>query len=148
LKKPEPSLRARALRYLARREHSRAELARKLVPHAGDEAELEALLDDFEKKGWLSEARFAEQLIHTRRGKYGAQRIAAELREKGVAEEAIEAALPQLKESELETARAVWAKKFGRPPADAREQARQMRFLAGRGFSQGVIWKVLRQDDN
>lgn len=148
MRKPEPSLRARALGYLARREHSRLELKRKLTPHAEGEAELEALLDDFEKKGWLSEARFTEQLVNARRGRYGLQRIAHELREKGVGEQSIDAVLPQLKESELETARRVWAKKFGTPPADAKERARQMRFLQGRGFGLDTVFGVLNQCGN
>jgi regulatory protein len=140
------SIRQRALGFLARREHSRLELKRKLAPHAEDEAEVDALLEDFQKRGWLSEKRYTEQVVHARRGKYGAQRIVQELREKGVGEEAIGAALPELKDSELETARAVWAKKFGQPPVDAKDKARQVRFLASRGFSQEVIWKVLRME--
>lgn len=141
------SIRQRALGYLARREYTRQELKRKLAPHAEDEADVDALLEDFQKRGWLSEERFTEQLLHARRAKFGTQRIVQELRQKGVGEEAISAALPELKDSELETAKAVWEKKFGTPPADAKEKARQIRFLASRGFSQDVIWKVLRQDD-
>jgi regulatory protein len=144
---PEASLRQRALDILARREYTRLELKRKLAPHAGDESELDALLEDFQKRGWLSEERFTEQMLHARRAKFGTRRIVQELRQKGVSEEAIGAALPELKDGELETAKAVWAKKFGTPAADAREKARQVRFLASRGFSQDVIWKVLRQDD-
>jgi len=144
----EPSLRQRALGFLARREYSRLELKRKLAPHAEDEGELESLLEDFQKRGWLSEERYTEQIIHARRGKYGTQRIVQELREKGVGEEAISAALPELKESELETARAVWAKKFGQPPVDAKDKARQARFLASRGFRMDVIFRVLGQDED
>jgi regulatory protein len=143
---PERSLRERALACLARREYSRLELKRKLAPHAGDESELDALLEDFQQRGWLSEARYTAQLVHARRARFGTQRIVQELREKGVNEAAIGAALPELKDSELETARAVWAKKFGVPPANAREKAKQARFLASRGFGQDVIWKVLRME--
>lgn len=144
---PDPSLRERALGCLSRREYSRLELKRKLAPHVENESELETLLDDFSRRGWLSEQRFAEQIIHARSGKYGVQRIAQELKEKGVSAEAVTAVLPQLKENELETARTVWEKKFGTLPADATERAKQMRFLASRGFSQNVIWKVLRQQE-
>lgn len=140
---PETSLRQRALAYLARREHSRQELKRKLAPHAEDADELESLLNDFEKRGWLSELRFVEQLIQARSGRYGSRYIAHELREKGVAEALIEQALPHLKEAELDMARAVWLKKFGKYPVDAKERAKQMRFLQGRGFSFPVIAKVL-----
>lgn len=140
---PDPSLRERALGFLSRREYSRLELKRKLAPHVENESELETLLDDFVRCGWLSEQRFTEQIIHARSGKYGTRRIAHELKEKGISAEAVAALLPQLQEGELETARAVWAKKFGTLPADAKERAKQMRFLQGRGFSFPVIAKVL-----
>lgn len=140
---PDPSLRERALGFLSRREYSRLELKRKLAPHVENESELETLLDDFVRRGWLSEQRFTEQIIHARSGKYGTRRIAHELKEKGISAEAVAALLPQLQEGELETARAAWAKKFGTLPADANERAKQMRFLQGRGFSFPVIAKVL-----
>jgi regulatory protein len=154
-KKPEVGLRARALRYLARREYSRAELHGKLLPHvqAGEDFEqvspvnLDALLDDFVARGWLSDARAATQLVHAKRRRFGTQRITHELRQKGIAEELISAALPELKDSELEAARSVWQRKFGTLPQDAKEKARQMRFLQSRGFSLDVIFKVLRLDD-
>jgi regulatory protein len=144
---PEPSLRERALGYLARREHSRAELARKLAAYCEDRNEIDALLDDFTRRGWLSEARFTEMVVQARQGKFGSRRIVHELREKGVSEEAIAAAMPEVKENELETARAVWAKKFGTVPSDAKEKAKQMRFLVSRGFGQEIIWKVLRRNE-
>ncbi|MDP1897331.1 MAG: recombination regulator RecX [Sulfurimicrobium sp.] len=142
------SIRERALGFLSRREYSRLELKRKLSPHAEDEHEVESLLDDFSSRGWLSEARFAEQIVHTRRSKYGTQRIAHELKEKGVSADAVAAILPGLRESELETARAVWMKKFGTPPQDARERAKQMRFLASRGFGAETITMVLRRQED
>ena len=151
-KKPEVSLRTRALQYLARREYSRAELRGKLLPHVrADEdfeqsppPDLDALLDDLTKRGWLSDARAATQLVHTKRSRFGAQRITHELRQKGIAEELIDAALPMLKESELEAAREVWQKKFGRLPQDAKEKAKQIRFLQSRGFAPDVALKILR----
>lgn len=141
---PEKSLRERALAYLARREHSRVELARKLAPYCEESEEIAALLDDFTQRGWLSEERYADMLVTARQSKYGRRRIAQELREKGVSEEGITAAVADVREDELSTARAVWAKKFGRLPADAQEKARQMRFLASRGFGQETIYKVVR----
>lgn len=148
MRKPEPSLRARALGYLARREHSRLELKRKLTPHAEGEAELEALLDDFEEKGWLSEQRFVEQVVQARSGRYGSRYIAHELRQKGVDETLIEQALPQLQDDELASARVVWEKKFGRLPEDVKERAKQMRFLQGRGFGLDTVFGVLNQCGN
>ena len=92
----------------------------------------------------MSEARFSEQIVHARRGKYGAQRIVQELKEKGVSADAVAAVLPELRESELERARTVWTKKFGVLPQDARERAKQMRFMMSRGFGSGIIGKVLQ----
>lgn len=146
-KKPEVSLRARALQYLARREYSRAELHAKLRPHLAEEADpstLDALLDDFTTRGWLSDARAAVQLVQAKRQRFGTQRIAHELRQKGIGEELIADALPQLKATELDAARAVWQKKFGVLPQDQKEKARQARFLQARGFSLDSIMKLLR----
>lgn len=144
---PDPGLRERALRFLARREHTRKELARKLAPHTEDEAEIAALLEDFQQRGWLSEQRFVEQVVHARSGRYGSRYIAHELREKGVSDEVIATALSQLKENDLETARTVWAKKFGTLPEDAKDRAKQMRFLQSRGFGLDVIGKLLNGSD-
>jgi len=139
-----PSLRARALMALGRREHSRQELQAKLQPFAEDPDELNALLDELERRGWLSEARFVEQLTTTRRRKFGATRIVHELREKGVSDEAISAAQAQLKAGEVDAARAVWKKKFGKLPRSLQERGKQARFLAGRGFSSEVVHQVLK----
>jgi regulatory protein len=145
----EPSLRERALRYLARREHSRAELARKLAPHADDPADIDRVLDDLEGRGWLSERRVVEQVVHARRSRFGSRRIERELLDKGVSEESIAAALPQLKVGELEAARAVWLRKFGgRQAGRPAERARQVRFLQGRGFDLEVIMKVIKGGDD
>jgi regulatory protein len=150
------SLRARALQYLARREYSRAELRGKLLPHVQADADfeqaqpvdLDALLDDLTARGWLSDARAATQLVHAKRSRFGTQRITHELRQKGIAEELISAALPELKDSELEAARSVWQRKFGTLPQDAKEKARQMRFLQSRGFGFDVIFQVLRRESD
>lgn len=141
------SLRERALKLLARREHSRRELVRKLAPHSEDPDELERVLDELEARGWLSERRVVEQVVHARRTRFGARRIERELLEKGVSEEAVAVALPELKAGELEAARAVWRRKFGRQPRTAAERARQARFLQGRGFPLDVILKVIKDRD-
>ena len=152
-KKPEISLRARALQYLARREYSRAELRGKLLPYAQTNEDpsqpenLDALLDDLTACGWLSDARAATQLLRAKRSRFGTQRIAHDLRRKGISEELVSASLPALKESELEAARSVWQRKFGALPQDAGEKARQARFLQSRGFALEVIFKVLRSPD-
>ena len=143
-KKLELSLRVRAMRYLARREHSRAELHAKLQPHVQEGDDLDAVLDELEKHNWLSDARAANLLVDSRRGRFGTQRIAHELRQKGIAENLIAQAMPQLKETELDAAREVWQRKFGILPQDQKEKARQVRFLQSRGFSLEVTLKVLK----
>lgn len=140
----EPSLRVRALRHLARREYTRHELSRVLAPHAESAAEIDQLLDDFSKQGWLSETRAAEQLVHARRGRYGPARIRRDLEAKGVSAELVGSTVASLKEGEFEAAQAVWRKKFREPASNAAERARQARFLLGRGFSSEVITKLLR----
>ena len=144
----EPSLLGRALRLLARREHARAELGRKLVEHAQDSAEVEKVLDECERRGWLSERRVVEQLVHARRRRYGALRIERDLEAKGVSAEAVAEAVAELKGGELEAAREVWRRKFGgRVPRTAAERGRQARFLQGRGFGMEVILKIIKGGD-
>lgn len=143
------------MQYLARREYSRTELAAKLRPYAIVEndfeqiqpVDLEELLDNLTASGWLSDERAATQLLHARRPRFGMQRITHEMRQKGISDELIEQALPELKDSELATARDVWQRKFGTLPTDAKEKARQMRFLQSRGFSMDAIFKVLRSSE-
>lgn len=143
-KKAAVSLRSRALQCLARREHSRVELTAKLQPHVQEGDDLNALLDDLAKRNWLSDARTAEQVVQQRRSRFGTRRITHELREKGISEELITAALPELKERELAVAREIWQKKFGSLPQDAKEKAKQMRFLQARGFGLDIVFQVMR----
>jgi regulatory protein len=139
------SLRDRALRLLARREHTRAELARKLSAHSEDPGELERVLDDLEHRGWVSERRVVEQRVHTLRKRYGARRIERDLRQKGVTDDAVAAAVAGLKAGEFEAAREVWRRKFGgRQPGRPADRARQVRFLQGRGFDLEVILRVIK----
>lgn len=139
------SLRERALRLLARREHARAELARKLAPHAESAEALEAVLDDLTARHLLSDARYVEMRMNARAARFGNARLAYELHTQGVSEELVEAALSG-GEDELTRARQVWQRKFGDAPreADAESQARQRRFLMSRGFSGETIRRVLR----
>ena len=137
-------MRSRAMGYLTRREYSRDELYRKLAPYSEDPAELENLLDDLKTRGWLSEQRFVEQIIHARQGKYGSLRVAQELRQKGVPEALVSAALAEVKAGELEAAKSIWQRKFGSLPADAKERAKQMRFLQSRGFGTEIIRRVMQ----
>jgi regulatory protein len=139
-----PTLRERAVALLARREHSRAELARKLARHAASEAEVAAVLDELTRRKLLSDGRYAAARSDTLARKFGAARVVRELRDKGVATPALETIERDLKASELERARAVWQKRFGAPAGNAADRARQARFLQARGFSFEVIRRVLR----
>jgi regulatory protein len=137
-----PSLKARALRYLAARDYSKKELVDKLLRFAQEGDDVDALLAWLEAQGFLSEARFAESLVHRRAERYGNGRIRQELRNHQVMDALSGDAMTALMESEASRARAVWVRKFGKMPTDARERARQMRFLQQRGFSSDAIRQV------
>ncbi len=141
------SLKGRALRYLAQREHSRVELQGKLAPHVEEGEDLAAILDELEAKGFISAERFVDSVIHTKAARYGASRVLQELRHKGVDAELIADARERLRSTELQRAREVWQRRFGSPPESPQERARQMRFLASRGFGGDVVRKVLRGGD-
>jgi regulatory protein len=155
---PPLSLKARALRWLSQREHSRVELRRKLLraarqrdaeqADAPDAApEVDALLDWLETNRYLSQERFVESRVHARSQRLGIRRIAQELAQHGATLDS--AAAEQLKASEFGRAQALWRRKFGAAPAaDAAGRARQMRFLASRGFAGDVIRKVVRGQDD
>ncbi|MGH8683328.1 MAG: recombination regulator RecX [Burkholderiales bacterium] len=138
-----PTLRERAIACLAQREHSRAELARKLARHADDPDEIPPLLDELVRRKLLSDDRYAEVRANALARKFGATRIAWELRAKGVDNAAIAEATREVRATELSRAREAWAKRFGRPPGSAAERAKQIRFLQGRGFSFDAIRKVI-----
>jgi len=166
------SLKARAVGLLAQREHSRAELRRKLLrieqqrarmaaaraaeadaggepppaieddPEAG-EAAIDALLDALAADGYLDETRFVESRLHLRSGRFGAQRIQQELAQHGLKLDAEQQAA--LRATELERAREVWHKRFGAEPStEPAEQARQTRFLLARGFAPDLVRRLLR----
>jgi len=153
--KPQLSLKGRGLQILSQREHSRSELRRKLLVHAraaqaeGEPEsapepieEVEAVLDWLQANRYLSEERFVESRVHARASRFGNLRIRRELAQHGVALTAD--AAQQLKDSEAARARDVWSRKFGQVAADTAERARQVRFLAGRGFSSEVIRRVVQ----
>jgi regulatory protein len=142
--KTEPSLRARAMGLLARREHSREELKRKLSVHAVDGDDLEALLDELVKRGWLSDVRFAEQSIRAKARRFGPLKLAQQLRGRGVDEESIAAGFRSAAADGASSLEAVWRSRFRAPPADEREMARHARFLQGRGFPLDEILRFLR----
>ena len=144
-KRQGPSLKARAVAILSRREHSRVELARKLAPHADpdDPGQLQKMLDELEQNNWLSNERFAQSLVHRRAGGRGAALVLQELRQHGLPDEQLADIRQQLQSTEIQRATEAWQKKFGRAPVDAKDHARQLRFLASRGFSSQCLRQIL-----
>lgn len=144
------SLKGRALRLLGGREHSRAELERKLGKYEEEPGQLSRVLDELQAKDFISEQRVVDSVLHRRAQRLGAARIRQELQAKGIEGGLVAQALQQLRGTELARAREVWERKFGAPPQDAAERGRQSRFLAARGFGGEVIHRVLggaRDDD-
>ncbi|WP_114653982.1 RecX family transcriptional regulator [Polynucleobacter necessarius] len=162
-KKQSPSLKARALRLLSMREYSRKGLAAKLEESAarmlkfqsseGDaevldpviplSTQIEAVLDDFEARGWLSDQRFAEALVRRRSERFGTRKIQDELAQAGVDSAKTIDLLKNLKETEYQRAHELWLRKFGALAIEQKERARQYRFLASKGFSSDAVSKVV-----
>jgi regulatory protein len=169
-KKQSPSLKARALRLLSQREHSRVELAKKLgdylslqvkadrannahdrnqekssgdTPALSHELQIAAVLDDFEKRGWLSDARFAEALVRRRSERYGLRRIKDELQRAGVASDDSAALLEGLKNTEFTRAKELFDRKFDGIAEDQKMRAKQYRFLVSKGFNPEIVAKVI-----
>ncbi len=159
MKRPPVSMRAKALALLSGREYSRAELARKLGTHArkreavalGDEspgstipAEIEALLDEFTLKGWLSEERYVEQSVNRLSRRYGTRRVMQNLQSKGIKTESVQASKPYLESVALATAKALLDRKYRAAAVSKEDRSKRVRFLQGRGFDYDVIRKALR----
>ena len=142
------SVKGRALKLLAVREHSRQELERKLAAKEPDSAEVKQALDDLQARGFLDEQRVVDSIVHRRAARVGVGRIRQELQAKGIDAERVALAVASLHASEFERAREVWRKKFGALPEDAAQRARQARFLAARGFGGEVIRRVLNTPDD
>ena len=140
---PNPSQTGRALRLLSAREHSRAELQRKLAPFEEAPGELGAVLDKLAAKDLQSEQRAVDSLVHRRSAKLGSARIRQEMQAKGMEPEAMAQALDQLRASEQTRALEVWRKKFGGSASTPAERAKQVRFLASRGFGGEAIARVV-----
>jgi regulatory protein len=137
------SLKGRALKLLAAREHSRKELERKLAPHESEPGQLKTALDELQARGFIDEQRVVDSLLHRRASRLGVGRIRQELHAKGLDAERVALAVASLEATEVERAREVWRKRFGLPPVDAAQRAKQARFLAARGFGGEVIRRVL-----
>lgn len=146
------SLKGRALRLLATREQSRSELEKKLKPFEETPGQIAQVLDELQAKDFISEARVVESVINRHQAKLGASRIRQELFSKGIDKEAVVEAMAGLKATELDRARELWQRKFGVKSGgqkpDRAAQAKQMRFLAARGFSGDVIRRVMAAADD
>ena len=139
----QPSLKGRALQLLSQREHSRAELERKLAPHEEEPGELAKALNELQARDFINDGRAIESVVHRRAGKWGAAKVKQELTAKGLTGEAVAQALAGLKDTELRRAQEVWRKKFGSPAPDPQTRAKHMRFLLTRGFSAEVVRQVV-----
>ena len=142
-----PSLKGRALRLLSQREHSRKELEQKLKPHEETPGELAEALDFLVAKDFINEKRVVESVVNRRASKLGAARVRQELVAKGLPADDIAEAVDAMRSTELERAMQVWRKRFGTPPSDASERAKQVRFLVSRGFAPEVVRRVVAGAD-
>ena len=140
----ESSLKVQAMRFLARREHTRVELRRKLAARAREGDDVEAVLDELTQRGWLSDARFVEQAARAKARRFGPAKLAHYLRSRGVAEEAIAAGMRSAGADGASNLEVVWRSRFRSTPADEREKLRQVRFLQGRGFAVDEIFRFLK----
>ena len=142
-----PSLKGRALRLLSQREHSRKELEQKLKPHEETPGELAEALDFLAAKDFINEKRMVESVVNRRSTKLGAARVRQELMAKGLPADDIAEAVEAMRGTEFDRALVVWRKKFGEPPSDASERAKQVRFLVSRGFAAEVVRRVVAGAD-
>ena len=140
-------LRARALRLLARREHSRLELRRKLASHAPSAEALDRLIEELAARKQVSDERYAGERVHVLSRRYGASRIRQDLKSRGDDDDTAARATAAAAASDPERARAIYARRYRVPPADPAERAKRMRFLQGRGFSHAIIRSLTGGDE-
>ena len=138
------SLKAQAVRLLARREYARDDLEQRLIAKGAERDEVVAVLDELSVQGLLSNERFAHALVAQKSGSYSRRSIRGELKRKGVSGEAIEGALGDAPVEDEAAMLALWQRRFGTPPSNDREKARQIRFLQSRGFELSAIFKMLK----
>jgi len=139
------AVRRAAMDLLARREHSRAELARKLRQRGAGAELIDTALERLSEEGLLSDERFLESFIRSRANAgYGPLRIREELNQRGLPRATVERALADSPIDWAENLRELWQRRFATPPADARERAKQGRFLLYRGFAHEAVSRLLR----
>ena len=135
-----------AVKLLARREHSVLEIQRKLQQRDFPAEEITQALVALEQGDWLSDERYAEAYVRSRRLKgFGPARIAMELRERGVDEQLVASALVEDDDIWMETLVQTYQRKYrGTSPESFHEKAKRMRFLQYRGFASDKIRKVVK----
>ena len=144
------SLKGRALRLLAQREHSRAELASKLARHVEEDDDLEAVLHDLQAKGFIDEARVAESLVHRRAARLGTQRLVQELRQKGIDDALIAAVMDEFSTERSETEeniRAILERKYPMAREDEKVRRRAVAALQRYGYGFDEIFSVLNSEE-
>lgn len=137
-----PSLMARALNFLSRREHSEQELRKKLLPYVENPSDLDEVIDELKKNKWQSDERFVDSYVRQRSQKLGAQKVLEELRQRGVDGEVVKHLRDELGATEQVRAWQVWSKRYSEIPVDPKERARQVRYLASRGFSLDLAMRI------
>jgi regulatory protein len=143
-KQQAPSLMGRALRYLSRREHSRQELRKKLLPYAESDVELDELMTKLEAQSWLSDERFAESLVRRKSERYGSLKIVEELKQQGIESDSLIEIKERLKVSDAMRAWELWQRKFdSMVTKDPKEKSKQMRYLVSKGFPLSVVTKIV-----
>ena len=131
------------MRLVARREHTRLELTKKLIVRGFERGDVDTLLNDFEEKGWLDERRYIDIFLRAKRCRYGNLKLIRELEVRGISRDLIEEVRPGIQSGELDAAQGVWQKRFGVQPKNSTELAKQIRFMQSRGFEQEVIKSVV-----
>ena len=147
LNKNQLQLKKRALYYLGKRDYSRVELGRKILTDSESlkisKADLELILNELEEKDWLSDDRFSEQFVLSKKRKFGARKIAHELKLRGVSESIISRVLSDIKDDKFLLAKKIWEKKFNQIPITIDEKAKQIRFMQSRGIEVAIIHQIL-----
>ena len=137
----------RALYYLGKREYSRKELHEKITPFAEtlelSRQQIDQILSELENKDWLSDKRFTDQFIFSKKKKFGLKKMEYDLKMRGVEEIIIYKALNEVKSDEYNLAKNIWEKKFRRLPENYEEKLKQMRFLQSRGINSALIHQIL-----
>ncbi|MCQ9328691.1 recombination regulator RecX [Pelistega suis] len=140
------NLLAKAVALLSRREHSEQELRRKLAKYTDDVQQIDTVIARLQKENWQSDERFAENFVLFRQERWGNQKILQALRQHHLPIETVATLKENLRETEFSRAQEVWERKFhGQYPTTPQEKAKQMRFLASRGFSADIVYKVLQK---